>query len=128
MGISIRNGRKVLKEPWIIDPNITYGSKTFTDNHTISLEDRGYDLVMNSADNKIFTTPVVSEADIGVEFVCNNINTGRLTVQAAGFQIIDDSTAGGTIYSDTDYVARLYMRLVSATRWQISGNGAWVTT
>lgn len=128
MGISIRNGRKVLVEPWIIDPNITYGSKTFTDDHTVSLEDRGYDLIMNSASNKTFTLPSVDEPEIGVEYIFYNINTGRLTIQTADSDTIDDSNAGGTIYSDTDSIASLRVRLVSATEWQVSGNGAWVTT
>ena len=128
MGISIRNGRKVWKEPWILDPNITYGSKTFTDDHTISLEDRGYDLIMNSADDKTFTSPSVGEPEIGIEYVIYNINTGRLTLQTADSDTVDDSSAGGTVYSDTDNIAMLRIRLISASHWQMSGNGAWVTT
>lgn len=129
MGMSVRNGRKVWIEPWIIDPNITAGSKTFTDDHTVSLEDRGFDHVMNSATNKTFTLPSVGEPEIGVPFTFKNINTGRLTIQAADSDVIDDSSAGGTIYSDTDNIASLTLKLVSATKWQIDGaNGAWVTT
>lgn len=129
MSISIRNGRKVLKEPWILDPNITYGSRTFTDDHTVSLEDRGYDLIMNSTDPKTFTSPSVGEPEIGIEYVLYNVGTGRLTLQMADSDTIDDSSAGGTIYSDTDSVSSLHIRLVTATHWQIVGaNGAWVTT
>lgn len=129
MSVSLRNGRKVLIEPWIIDPNITRGSRTFTDNYIVSLEDRGYDLIMNSTSNKTFTLPSVSEAEAGVPFTFKNINIGRLTVQAADSDTIDDSNAGGTIYSDTDNIASITLILVSATKWQIDGaNGAWVTT
>lgn len=129
MGMSLRNGRKVWKEPWILDPNITYGSKTFTDDHTVSLEDRGYDLIMNSASNKTFTAPSVDEPEIGIEYTFYNIGTGRLSIQMADSDTVDDSSAGGTIYSDTDGVSSLCIRLVSASHWQIVGaNGAWVTT
>lgn len=128
-GISLRNGRKVLMEPWIIDPNITYGSKTFTDDHVLSLEDRGYDIIMNSASDKTFTTPSVGEPEIGVEYIFYNIGTGRLTIQVADSDTVDDSNAGGTIYSDTEGISSLRIRLVSASHWQITGaNGAWVTT
>jgi len=125
----IINGVEVVVGPYIKDPRVQWGDVTYTDNHTVTLDQSGKTLIMNSSSNKTFTLPSVAAADIGTEFTFININTGKLTIDAADSDTIDDSNAGGTIYSDDNTIASIAIRLVSATHWQIIGaNGVWTTT
>jgi len=102
---------------------------TYTANHTVLLSQMGQTLVMNNTTNHVFTFPSVTTGDIGVWFIFVNINTGKLTIAAADSDIIADSAAGGTIYSDDDNIATITTELVSATQWLITGaHGTWVTT
>lgn len=126
---SLRNGKRVLNDPYIIDPNIVLGSITYTDDHTITLEQTGYDLIMNSSSNKTFTMSTFAAADVGKVFSIAGINTGRVTLQMPTGKTIDDSNAAGTIYSDDNTIPSLKFRIVSSTHCQIIGaNGTWTTT
>lgn len=128
--MEIRNGIPILYEPFILRPAKELKVWTYTGNHTVELDQAGMVLVLNSTTNYTFTLPSVGAADIGVEFHFTNINTGRLTIDPADADTIDASTATtGTIYSDTDTVASITIRLVSATHWQIQfANGTWTAT
>jgi hypothetical protein len=129
MSFSTRNGRRVWNKPYIIDPNVVLGSVTYTDDHTITLEQTGYDLIMNSSSNKTFTMSTFGAADVGKVFSIANINTGRLTLQMPTGKTIEDSNAGGTTSSDDDTIASLKFRIVSSTHCQVmAGNGTWTTT
>lgn len=114
---------------FIKDPRIQVDALTYTDNHTVTVNQTGKTLIMNSTSNKGFTLPAVAAADVGTEFTFVNINTGRLTITAGTGDTIDDSNASGTIYSDDNTIPSITLRLVSSTHWQIiSANGAWTTT
>ncbi len=127
--MEIRNGRELMNEAYILDPWLNYKVVTYTADHTVTLDQTGHTLVMNHTTNYTFTLPSVGASDVGVEFSFANINTGRLTIDAADSDIIADSGAGHTIYSDTDSYATLHIRLVSTTQWLVIGShGTWTTT
>ena len=127
--MDLRNGREILLEPLLYEPEVKGKVSTYTDDHTVLLTQTGHILVMNSTSNKTFTLPSVAAADVGTVYTFINISTGRLTIDAADSDTIDDSNAGGTIYSDDNTIASITIRLVSTTHWQIIGaNGAWTTT
>lgn len=129
-GLTLRNGRRILGAGGLIlDPEISYDVVTKTDDYTVLVTDSGRTLVMNSTGNKTFTLPSVGAGDVGLTYTFININTGRLTIQAADSDIIDDSSAGGTAYSDDDNNPTYTIRLASTTRWEtIGANGTWTTT
>lgn len=126
----IINGVEVLEGAYLLEPNIEYKVSVYTDDHTITTNETGHTLVMNSSSNKTFTLPSPSAALVGIEFTLMNINTGRLTVAVAGTgAILNGGTATtGTMYSDDDKTAVLKVRLVSATQWSVLANGTWTTT
>ena len=127
--MDLRNGREILFEPMLYQPEKKIKVSTYTDNHTVLITQSGHELVMNSSSNKGFTLPSVAAADVGLEYTFTNINTGRLTITASDSDTIDDSAAGATIYSDDNAIASITLRLVSETHWQIqAANGTWVTT
>lgn len=127
--MDIRNGREILFEPMLYQPEKVVKVSTYTDSHTVLITQSGHVLVMNSSSNKIFTLPTVTAANVGLEYTFTNINTGRLTIQAPSGVTIDDSNAAGTIYSDDNTIPSIALRLVSSTHWQIVGaNGSWTTT
>jgi len=104
-------------------------STTYTANHTVLLLQVGQTLIMNSVSDRVFTMCSVAAANIGVWFEFCNINTGKITIDAADSDIIVDSAAGATIYCDDDYIATIILKLVSATRWLSFGaTGTWTTT
>ena len=127
--MKIRNGVLVEVGAFIVDPSIIYASTTYTGNHTVSLSQTGQTLVMNHTSNFTFSLPSVSADNIGTPFTFANINTGRLTIDAADSDTIADSGAGNTIYSDTDNYAQITLQLMSATQWLVIGShGTWITT
>jgi len=128
--MEIRNGRPVLHEVFLYHPRKELKSTSYSGNHTVLKTQSGQQLVLNSTSNYTFSLPSVSAADIGLEYTFVNINTGRLTIDPADDDTIDASTATtGTLYSDTDSIASITIRLVSATHWQIVGaNGTWTAT
>jgi len=129
MGNLRLNGRLVLIGAYLISPTIRLAATTYTDNHTVTWDQAGHRLIMNSASNKTFVLPSGSATYIGSRFSFANINTGRLTIQAAANNYIDDSSLSGADYCDTDLIADITLELVSATRWHIvSANATWVTT
>ena len=105
--------------------------ETKTDNYSVEIADSGKLLVMNSADDKIFSLPSVAAGDIGTRFYFSKIGVGKVTIDAADSDKISDSGAGDTIYNDQtlEVYATIYLILVSATQWAIIGaDGIWVTT
>ena len=127
MPLTLRNGREVLDEVFINDPEIVYDSVTKTDNYTVLQTDSGKTLVMNSSSNKAFT--ITAGLTVGSRFTLTEVNTGRLTIQMSGSETVDDSNAGGTIYSDEDTISSMTIEKVSSTHYQIMGaNGSWTTT
>jgi hypothetical protein len=127
---NIINGQEWFDGVYFINPNFQYAVKTKTDDYTLNkYSDTGSVLVMNAATNKTITLPAMEAADIGKVFIFTNINTGRLTIQAGTSDVISDSAAAGTIYTDTDNVATLILIVVAANQMNIFGStGTWTTT
>ena len=124
--MEIRNGEQILYEPYLLRPNKKVKVWTYTGNHTVELDQAGHVLVMNSTSDYTFTLPSVNAANIGTEFHFTNINTGKLTITPADNDTIHSGAATKHIYSATDTIASVTLRLVSATHWQIvMANGTW---
>jgi len=127
--MEIRNGQKILYEPYLFRPNKELKVWTYTDNHTVEWDQAGMVLVMNTTNDKTFTLPAGSTPHIGTEFHFTNINTGKLTIDPTGNDTIHSAAATKVLYSDTDTIASVTVRLVSATHWQIAfANGTWSVT
>lgn len=104
--------------------------ETKTDNYPITTDDFGKTLVMNAAD-KTFSLPSVSAANVGALVKVAFINTGKLTIDAADADTIDDSGAGEGIYCEQngEKYSSIALRLISATEWIIvAAKGIWTTT
>ena len=127
--MEIRNGEEILYEPYLLRPNKKAKVWTYTGNHTVEWDQAGHTLVMNSTSDYTFTLPAASAAHIGTEFHFTNINTGKLTIDPTGNDTIHSAAATKVLYSDTDTIASVTIRLVSATHWQIVfANGTWAVT
>jgi len=102
---------------------------TKTDDYTVTTSDFGKSLRMNSADDKTFTLPSVGSSDDGARVTFIKQGSGKMTIDAADSDYIDDSTAGGTIYTTTNYATITLEYVHGMTRWVIiSGNGTFTTT
>ncbi len=125
------NGQLVIREPYILNPQINWEVATkYTGSHTVTLAQSGYTLVMDGAtSNYVFTLPSVGSGEDGVEFTFINMDTGKLTIDA----VDSDTIAHGsntTIYSDDDNISQITLRYIhAATRWYIMGaHGTWTTS
>lgn len=128
-----RNGQEISSGSVLIDPQIEKDVLTYTDNHTVLQTQSGKELIMNSASNKTFT--ISAGYNVGTNYTFGNINTGRITIQMSGSETIDDSSAGGTNYSDDDLTnsnttPSITITKVSSTHWHVApgANGTWTTT
>jgi len=102
---------------------------TKTDDYTVTTSDFGKSLRMNSADDKTFTLPSVGTTEDGARVTFIKQGSGKMTIDAADSDYIDDSTAGGTIYTTTNYATITLEYVHGMTRWVIiSGNGTFTTT
>jgi hypothetical protein len=112
--------------------NISQTISTKTDSYVITTADFGKSLRMNSASAKIFTLPSVASADDGARITIMKVGAGRVTIQAADTDIIQDSSAAGTMYCDAaaETYANVTLEYIDAiTKWAIvSGTGTWITT
>jgi len=125
-GILITNGNNSI----IITATGDDTVETKTDNYPITTDDFGKTLVMNAAD-KTFSLPSVSAANVGALVKVAFINTGKLTIDAADADTIDDSGAGEGIYCEQngEKYSSIALRLISATEWIIvAAKGIWTTT
>lgn len=102
---------------------------TKTDNYTITLTDLANKIFrMNSTANKTFTLPSVGAADDGKEIPIENINTGKLTIDAADTDYIHNSGAGDGIYTISNKASIILKYCHSATMWRLKNAvGPWVT-
>ena len=100
-----------------------------SDNYAVQLTDFGKSLRMNNAASKTFTLPAVGAPEDGSRITFVKVGAGRIIVAAGAGDFIDDSAAGGTIYSDTSYATLTLEYVHALTMWVIlSGNGTWITT
>ncbi len=102
---------------------------TKTDNYNVVIADFGKSLRMNSAGDKTFILPSVGANEDGCRVICIKQGAGRMTIDAADVDYIQDSAAGATIYSETS-LATITLEYVHAViTWVIiSAAGAWITT
>lgn len=131
--------------PWMYNPfteeldyfeSMTVAKNTVTvktDTYSLQIADfgKGRMFVMNSAGDKIFNLPSVGADDVGLEIDLGKIGAGKLTIQAADSDKINDSSAGGTLFNAqaAEVYARARLKLVAETQWsaEVVGMG-WITT
>lgn len=102
---------------------------TKTDDYTVATSDFGKSLRMNSSGDKTFTLPSVGSDEDGAQIQFLKIGSGKLTIDAADSDYIDDSAAGGTIYSTTANATITLQYCHATTRWYVMGAlGTWTTT
>lgn len=127
-----RNGRRVLGDVFINDPEIQYDVQTKTDDYSVLVTDSGKTLVMNSSSNKGFTLPSVAAGDVGLTYTFTSIGSGKCTITASDSDRIDDSNAGGhidfTFAGVGNELPTVTLRLVSSTHWAIIGANGTINT
>lgn len=95
-----------------------------TDDYVVLATDFGSTLIMNSGASKTFTLPAVVAADVRLAIMLVKRGEGKLTIQASGTDVIDDSSAGGTLYNDLTYaVDKEFSPLV---RLKVIAAGEWI--
>ncbi len=102
---------------------------TKTANYTITTDDLGKTIRINSASDLIATLPSVGVSQDGMMVKIPKINSGKVTITPVDSDTIADG--GATIYNDiaTETFAFLILEYVHATtNWNISGLGTWVST
>ena len=101
---------------------------TKTDNYTVTIADFGKTIRLNSTSNKTFTLPSVAAAQDSKELHFQNINTGRLTLDASDTDYVANSGAGDGIYTNSDKADITLQYCHTDTMWRIKyGVGPWVT-
>ena len=128
-GYSIINGYRVLRQPYIWRPQVEDDVLEYDDDLTLNWSQSGKTIVMNSSSDKTITVPDGNASHIGGKFTFKNRGTGRLTIQLGSNDYADDSSQGGTIFTDDNEIASLTLKLIDATHWKFeAGNGAWETS
>jgi len=103
--------------------------ETKTDDYNVIITDFGKSLRMNAATAKVFTLCSVGANEDGTRITFVKQGAGRVTIAAADIDYIQDSSAGGTIYSETDNATITLEYVHGMIRWVIiAAVGAWVTT
>ena len=100
-----------------------------TDSYVVLTTDLGKSLRMNSADDKNFTLPSMGANEDGGRVTFIKQGAGKMTMIAVDTDAIDDSSAAGTIYTETNYATLTLEYVHGMTRWVIiSANGTFTTT
>jgi hypothetical protein len=95
---------------------------------TLTSADIGKLIIINSNGNQNINLPATSGLPVGSKLTFEKIGTGRLTLTTNGSNIINNSSAGGTIYCSDSGMARLEVYLVTSNIWHGNGNNTWTTT
>ncbi|HBB66246.1 MAG TPA: hypothetical protein DCZ93_02880 [Elusimicrobia bacterium] len=98
---------------------------------TLTAADFGKTITVNSASAQVVYLPAVDASNIGATFRIVKLGAGRVTVDAADSDTINNSGAGDTIYNNAVVppYASVDLLLVTDTGWAIvGGQGAWITT
>jgi hypothetical protein len=97
--------------------------------YTITNADYGKTFVCNSTSDQTFNLPSVDTPDIGFECTILKVGSGKVTIDAADSDTIQDSGAGDTIYCSDTGIASITLLLARPTSWYItSAVGTWITT
>jgi len=85
---------------------------------------------MSSAADHVASLPSVGVSEDGARIRIIKIGAGKVTIDAADTDIIDDSGAGDTIYNDTaETYAICDLEYIHAiTTWVTVSTGTWTTT
>lgn len=103
--------------------------ETKTADYAVTCSDFGKVFRMNAATAKTFTLPSVGSVDDGAEVEIEKQGAGRVTLQASDSDYIHDSTAAGTIYSESDNAVIRLRYNHAITKWVIKfAVGIWTTT
>jgi len=128
----IINGIQVLANVFLMNFRLQKKVYKVTGVQTIYPYHSGRTMVLDDSTNdRTFTidATVCAASKIGSQFTFGNIGTGRLTLQMPTGVKVSDSSAAGTIYSDTNSIAAITIELVTATQFLvISATGTWTTT
>ena len=107
-------------------------SRTITDaDVTLTTADLGKSIRMSSAADHVASLPSAGVSDDGAKIRIVKTGAGKVTVDAADSDLINDSGAGDTIYNDVaaETYAFIDLEYVHAiTTWIATGTGTWVTT
>lgn len=104
--------------------------KTVTSTESLTLDDAGSRIVVNSASLVELTLPSVDADNVGTIFNISTINSGNVKVIANDSDTIVDSAAGGYIIDQSGWSYRtISIVLASATGWTFRNYplGQWET-
>jgi len=97
--------------------------------YTILTTDLGKVFTCNASTAQTFNLPSVTTSHIGTEYTIVKLGAGKITVDAADSDTIEDSGIGDTIYCEDSGIATIKLLLVTETNWVITfANGTWITT
>ncbi len=86
-------------------------------------------IVNNGSSDVTLTLPDVSDITaISVNYHIIKVGTGKVTIQCADGDTINDSTVGGTIYCEETTRAELRVVFIGNSTWVGSGSNIWITT
>ena len=102
---------------------------TKTDDYTVTTSDLGKSLRMNNAAAKNFTLSSAGSTEDGARLTFVKQGAGRMTITAVDSDTVHDSSAAGTIYTETLYATLTLEYVHGMTRWVIiSATGTLTTT
>jgi len=107
---------------------VTY---TTTATTTLTVADMNLILAVEVAGATVVNLPSVAAGDIGTWVIIHKMGAGNMTINAADSDLVNDSSAGGSISNSV--AAQTYgvitLALITATKWRQQGFplGTWVT-
>jgi hypothetical protein len=97
---------------------------------SLSPGDLGRTMAVKSATPRTVYLPAVNENNIGATVTVMKVGAAAVTVSAIDMDVIEDSSAGGSIYTSPSgpYYASITLRLAAASKWVIEDMlGTWIT-
>lgn len=103
--------------------------QTVTVDTTLLTSWSGKYILVNSSSPVTLLVPASSDVTgIGINYSIKKIGTGSLTIQMQGSDVINDSSADGTIYCSETSRADMNIVFVGNSIWIGSGSNIWTTT
>ena len=100
-------------------------------NATLTSDDWGKLIIMDNGTKSVFVyLPSIGATDIGCPLCVVRLGSGRVTIQAADADVLENSSAGGAVFCEeaSRGAANLWLRVVSATKYMFEqGCGIWKT-
>lgn len=123
--VGCRDSYGMVRNAGVIPATITDANVTLTSAYF------GKSVRMSSASDYIAFLPSVGASDDGARLRICKTDAGKVTVDAADSDLINDSGAGKTIYNNTaaETYAFIDLEYVHAiVTWIVTGTGTWVST